>query len=894
MKLFFLFALLLFVDITLCADPVTVTGKYFQARFTMYQMNGSSCSKKNEYYTGTMKYYYIGSGTSAGSSVREMTFDSLSADKKQYPTETYVYAADANDADHKKEFLRLNRCPACSFTAMPSNYKAEILFDITSSSSSTSFVKNVAYHDTDKTKVKSFDTPYNCFELEVPTESKTSFTEPDYFGNCVAKDCHVLMDFIFSYDFSGSMGWSDGHGSTRYKSSVTVANNIIETFASKKANAVNSDIRGTIISWAAGANIYSKSSKRYISGIQSYGFLHKDELLKDLEQYSKETPVSGTCLICGYIAMIEIGYVQFKYEFSKEKARFDGVGRVGFLLTDGQATWSTKKTSDVGPLTNCGSSGGCKGWTYEYGDGNNYQSGFKDDLNAAKSTATTYYKDHANETGGINFFSTFTIISMAAYDAESASDNAKGIYDVVGKRGSQLTSSFKTVYFFKDLSNMDSFFNSLKTNICNAFAGDADKCKSDSKQPCCSGTLFCPKDESQSQTCHEKNPTHHNVNNNKCIYDSYCQANKSACDRVKCNSGECTRYYEKVSPCFTWSCNPKTGNLVQGSSINCYDKLTDFDACKDYKCAVASDAPEVEYDKLSTVSAWTKYCTAGDDICTLDKCNVTEEVKEITDKTSCTKAKYTWNEQKHKCFHIYNYNRDAECYHYRCTVKGENSETTVTPITCDNYCHICDPANNKCKKNPSDRCLNPIDNPAFNPGTMIEGCWQLPKCEEALNNNKGGCTTPVDLCAGKTTNCEKYFCEKTFSESDELLSAKCSKVDVECILPASLPSRCYSSTCIDSKGGCYVSIDFNMINDCGDCAEVSTCDESALVITAAIGAGVVAAIVIVAVVALSVGLLASKKMYDMISGANEARMDAAQENQLYKSDEKGGDNPLFA
>ena len=94
-------------------------------------------------------------------------------------------------------------------------------------------------------------------------------------------------------------------------------------------------------------------------------------------------------------------------------------------------------------------------------------------------------------------------------------------------------------------------------------------------------------------------------------------------------------------------------------------------------------------------------------------------------------------------------------------------------------------------------------------------------------------------------------------------------------------------------GGCLIIVDYDKLNNCGECTDYDTCDESSVVVAAAISAGVVAGIVIAAVAALSVGLVASKKMYDMIAGAQEASMDAAHENALYQSEDTGGSNPLF-
>ena len=184
---------------------------------------------------------------------------------------------------------------------------------------------------------------------------------------------------------------------------------------------------------------------------------------------------------------------------------------------------------------------------------------------------------------------------------------------------------------------------------------------------------------------------------------------------------------------------------------------------------------------------------------------------------------------------------------------------------------------------------------------MIEGCSTLPTCDSSLDGGKGKCSKNIDHCAERSTICVPSTCNRGLDKDgnevlDEngKLKAECVDEPITCTMPLFYNTRCYTPTCNNAMGGCLILVDYDKLNECGECAGYGTCDESTVVVAAAISAGVVAGIVIAAVAALSVGLIASKKMYDMITGAQEASMDAAQENALYQSDDKGGDNPLFS
>jgi len=712
-----IFTLFLFFNIIKCDKS---TGYYFKSKFKMYMKNGANCGSvnKNVYYTGTMTYSY---DTATKYSYREMAFDSLSNDNKVYPTETYVYAADKNDSAHP-EFLLLTRCPTCSYKSLGSTYKAEILFKGATSTDNSYCIKPV--FDNDDDHLKSFETSTNCFEVDPPSVKiyNGQFTVPTYFGVCYSKSCHVLMDFVLSYDFSGSM--KDSHDN-RFTKSIQIANKIVELFWNKDTS-YDSDIQGAVIQWSNKATIAGTSNKKDVSQIESSGFSYKTNFLKDIEEFGKTTPTGGTCLICGYRAMYEVGYLQFKYEYSLRTVsdRFYKAGRVGIILTDGEATYSNEHYYSIGtPVAcskkdvskGCPSKSGYKGWEKDTGGGSDYEDRFLTHLKTAKgldengnevNTITTnaraYYASHMLE--GHDFFKEFTVIAIAAYG--SANNKFSSIYKLIGQRDTRLDPSFKTTYYFDLLDDgpeLDKFFNSLKTNICSSI-GDVSVCEDNLDHPCCEGNNYCPIDKTQENTCKKTNPSYAY---GTCTYNPKCLT--VDCQRYQCLDKQCVERKD-VDPCKSYEC--KNGSLVEKGDISCTEKLSSFDSCKKYTCKSTQKISYNDYKKLN----WNSYCKAGDNICTVGTdCMVTEAKNEYGSKAACTQAGYTWN---NACYNIYNYNDlpDENCVVYNC-VKGSPPQYSSNSVECNNMCKYCDPKTktNECVIKPNDPCLDKEINSQYDP-----------------------------------------------------------------------------------------------------------------------------------------------------------------------------------
>ena len=242
---------------------------------------------------------------------------------------------------------------------------------------------------------------------------------------------------------------------------------------------------------------------------------------------------------------------------------------------------------------------------------------------------------------------------------------------------------------------------------------------------------------------------------------------------------------------------------------------------------------------------------------------------------------------------------DLNCKTYTCVKEksADNNYYESKDFICANKCEKCffdtEKEKNTCVHVDEDPCLTAEN--GYDPLTMIDGCSNVPRCDENIKNedgSMGGCTEYVDYCKGNTTACDIYKCEYQV-EDGKIVNPGCVNHKVECTMPMYYSKECYQAKCVEEMDGCMIIVDYDKLNECGECAGYGTCDESSVVVAAAISAGVVAGIVIAAVAALSVGLVASKKMYDMITGAQEASMDAAHENALYQEEEAGGTNPLF-
>jgi len=838
----------------------------------------------NGYYNGSMVYSY---DKSTGYSYRKMTFKGPSGAKM--PTETFICAAHALDQSDRV-YMRLNTCDKCTYTPLTNKdldgnpyYNCDELdpqgeFGI----NKNFYITNQVFQNNVLTLFETELNSYTILNYSVKTFNKA----PDYFAKCLTKSCDIEMDFVFSIDTSGSMS---GNRITAARSMIKT---IVDQFGMESSNGT---IAAAIIKWTDRASLIHSS----ISEIHNIGLItNYNKFKNDLNNNNNIFASGCTCLSCGYKALFEVSYINYVYEFnrfttSESYTRFKMAGKVGILLTDGVPThygyteFVVKEDVYTGYNWN--------GWrtqnTYYC-----YEADVTDNINEIKNNAQTFYGGSGllrNGNNNYNFYHFFTIIVIGAYEASGAT--TRGYFETIGLRADSLTPSFSVVYSITDLSDsnvMSRFYDGLKSDICSSFSGDADKC-TDLSKPCCKGQDNCAFNDYD--LCKYEEPYVDPAGN--CIYlnkhTSKCR--NIVCDPVTGNTEDKGPKYPseqgaKMKPCFNYTCDDINGWYpISSTPINCGNLLNNKDTCKIYTCDTTKEISWNEWPQYENHPE--KYSSSNTciftDVCKIKNCEEYHTVPGVNSAEEC-RSPNKWEELEKKCYKLVPVNGlEKDCFKYSCSVVNGESIVTHVSVDCGNKCKHCE-YNNSTLKNECvhyDACKND-----YNAHPL--GCWSKSTCVEALNNGKGECVESVNLCDKVTDFCTLGLCNRNASTG--YTSGECYTQAVECTLPSHLSlGGCYDISCINEKGGCMIIIDFSKLNECGDCGEYSTCDESALVVTAAIGAGVVAAIVVVAVIALSVGLIASKKMYDMISGANEARMDTAQENQLYKSADNGGSNPLF-
>jgi len=835
------------------------------------------------FFNGTMIYSY---DKSTGYSYRRLSF--RGPDGVKMPTETFICAAHEKDVNDRV-YMRLNDCDGkCAYTPLKnsSDYYGCDELDPSGSFGRPNYYITSQKFSADG-KLESFETDLNTYTVS-DVKIKTFTKAPDYFEKCISKDCDVEMDFVFSIDNSGSMSV------TRIDGVKNMINTIVKQFSMHNSTG---PIASLLITWENDARIFH--SDITLQKVLTQGFITSYTKFKaDIDKISKKSGV--TCLSCGLKSAFDAGYVNYVFEFNKYKQnpsgvnayrRFTKAGHVGIVLSDGAPNRYCVNFKLV--TSSNYTSFNWKGTTSSGGS-----TDLKNELSRLHLAAKTFYsttglltRDTGNGIEEFDFYKAFTVIAIGAYEASGS--GPKQYFQLTSLRAEALTPSFAVVYSISSLSNtnaMSLFYEGLRSDICSGFSGVQDSC-TNLATPCCKGDPNCPYNDYD--FCKEKEPYFDPVSG-ICIYmnlySSKCR--KTTCDPA---TGRITdhgpNYPEtKMKPCFNYTCDDINGwHPISSTPINCGNLLNNKDTCKIYTCDTAKEISWNEWPQYE--NSPEKYSSSNTckftDVCTIKDCKEYHVVPGVTNEANC-KSPNKWEGIEEKCYKLVPVDgQEKDCLIYSCSVVNGQSNVSTVSVDCGNKCKHC-VYNETTKKNECplyDACEH-------NYRAHPMGCWTNATCVEALNNGKGDCVEPEYLCDKFTDFCTVGKCNR--NASDDYLSGECVPEPVDCTLPSHLRiGGCYDITCLNEKGGCVVIIDFSKLNECGDCGEYNTCDESALVITAAIGAGVVAAIVVIAIVALSVGLIASKKMYDMITGANEARMDAASENQLYKSADKGGSNPLF-
>jgi len=888
-------------------------------------------------------------------SYREMTFNTSNGKVKEtFVRASYNSNSEINTVLSVKLSECNQLCYFKLLQKTNGNYYLEdkILYKRSSSGTVThsdSYVESVVY---DANGIVSEFSSRDGFKFKLKNvKTSTKKTEPDYLPKrCVSKDCTVDIDMVYSIDVSGSMRYDIEACrnmvislASQFKVGTSQTSVALIAWA-YKANLLTSTLDGiynngfctNLKDFKNQANeLKAKGDTCYLCGYKAAIETSYAQFLYEVKSYvpNVSNPLPST---------------------AKNPAI---VGRVILLMTDGYPnivlhsngrSFSVKKSGNSFVSTFHWSA--CEVASYSCTSGYSYNSNTYDLLTKTiKPNAKSFYSVINNLPGSFSndeeaFFNRLTIIVLAV--KLDVNQNMKNLFDETTQLGSVTAQGFKLKYTISSLQNaneMEKFYQDLSADVCSSFSGLADKCSDpNNDRLCCNGFNYCPSCDQSSNGCYEKNGKCDA--NAYCRFDNSCTSNDfcilSRCvddpsspftDHKKCNDFQKTIWDDiatlegnKYDLCNTYACNSSTKKFEVLTKADCYNLTGDssYQKCPNYGCQI-NQRFYTEYSNVDQFNAairspqnpYINLCIKDTGCSINHDCTIRQKEPNINSEIKC-KAKgpnYSWITFSgvSACYALVPYGKKnaygnfellKNCKNLTCIPSAaENSEPEIeqSDFSCGNNCKKCqvkDDGSNDCVHT-NEKCKLRSFNPDYQPSSMIKNCYEDPVCDSTLtwtDGTKGGCLPAHDNCA-KDDLCVLTSCAYTYENGYDQppTLGTCQETPVQCSLPSRFDEKCYNSVCINDKGGCFVLIDFEKLNDCGDCGDYSTCDESALVISAAIGAGVVAAIVVIAIVALSVGLIASKKMYDMITGANEARMDAASENQLYKSADKGGSNPLF-
>jgi hypothetical protein len=172
------------------------------------------------------------------------------------------------------------------------------------------------------------------------------------------------------------------------------------------------------------------------------------------------------------------------------------------------------------------------------------------------------------------------------------------------------------------------------------------------------------------------------------------------------------------------------------------------------------------------------------------------------------------------------------------------------------------------------------------------------KCELISDREETKCgksSCEVALCLnGTPENCQNY-CDP--------ITGSCDIVDLIC-LNSTIPAEdreCYGEVCVD--GLCTpFRIENVTIDNCGNClvnrdpdsppADCLFVDDDITTFLAGVGSAVIAIVVTAVVVALLIGFIGGRKVYDIVTAARATDISATSTNPLYQEEARGGDNPL--
>jgi hypothetical protein len=315
--------------------------------------------------------------------------------------------------------------------------------------------------------------------------------------------------------------------------------------------------------------------------------------------------------------------------------------------------------------------------------------------------------------------------------------------------------------------------------------------------------------------------------------------------------------------CTTCSIDPITSDVIE---IPCEEN--EFPVCYKHECDSSTGlcTRRVPRFDVATINCTQQFCdeTGNGVIITRELCRETP-CAEVSCKEDGVSCEFTPREGGSK-----------NCPYRQCQVAecDESFQCIYQPLDCSDVTH--------------DRCkvYAPVENE-----DQTDCKCELIDDREETKCDKGSCE--VALCLnGTPEDCQNY-CNP--------LTGDCDIVDLVC-LNSTIPyenRECYEEKCVD--GECLpFRIENATIDNCGNClanpdfppVDCIFADDDITSFLAGLGSAIIAIVITAVVVALLIGFIGGRKVYDIVTAARATDISATSTNPLYQEEARGGDNPL--
>lgn len=355
-----------------------------------------------------------------------------------------------------------------------------------------------------------------------------------------------------------------------------------------------------------------------------------------------------------------------------------------------------------------------------------------------------------------------------------------------------------------------------------------------------------------------------------------------------------------TATCMDGVCNDTDG-LCYFSPRQCFRP----NLCTDATCNLATDACVLTPVDCGFKMCIVRYCDLRDGLCKDGPLDCEEDPPNLCTVNFCNESKGTYGQCD------IDFSASIVCPTVKC-LEGHCAPTTGLCVyenkSCDSYnqCRVddCDPTlgtNGECVQTPRD-CLSELaPNKCYRAdcstasGCSVtsfdliqDPCDDFSLCTYDYCNESIGCIHE-DLCAPLEDNCTVCPCTT-------YVGCICQPRECEPTL-WNKTQDCFYADC-DMSVGCRLHILPGAVVDiCGNCnGNSSMCYHGmtrAEITAIGVAAGILAVIIIAAIVFVACVAISSKVTYDLYMRSRQANMDTAHENPMYEGSGREGRNPLY-